>query len=124
MAKSKQTQREREIQEVRDLPTFLDEHGLAELQENFEYMEKLRKTLLRTLELSGDDLVALAECTVEEARAFAQLADDGPALATILHDTGLMIELASTRLRAALELRDDCKELFAYSAEKLRNGLS
>jgi hypothetical protein len=115
---------EKEIQEVRELPTVLDDYGLAEVQENFEYVEKLRKTLLRTLQLSGDDVVRLADATVEEARAFAQLADDGPALATILHDTGLMIELASVRLRAALELRDDCKNLFAHSAEKLRKGLS
>jgi hypothetical protein len=103
----------------------LDDYGLEEIQENFEYVEKLRKTLLRTLQLSGDDLVRLAlDGTLEEVRAFAQLADDGSALATILHDTGLMIELASTRLRAALELRDDHKDLFAHSAEKLRKGLS
>ena len=124
MAAKKTIERERDVQEVRELPTVLDEHNLAELQANFEYVEKLRKTLLRTLQMTGDDLVALADATVEEARAFAQLADDGPALATILHDTALMIELASTRLQAALELRDDCKELFAHSAEKLRRGLS
>jgi hypothetical protein len=116
---------EEEVQDVRELPAVLDDHDLAEVLENFEYVEKLRKTLLRTLQLSGDDLVRLAlDGTVEEAQAFAQLADDGPALATILHDTGLMIELASTRLRAALELRDDCKDLLAHSAEKLRKGLS
>src|ERR1700722_10223147 len=91
MAKKKQTEGEKEIQEVRDLPTVLDVYGLEEIQENFEYVEKLRKTLLRTLQMTGDDLVHVAlAATVEAAQAFAQLADDGPALAAILHDTALM----------------------------------
>jgi hypothetical protein len=124
LAQRELTEREREIQEVRDLPTVLDDNGLAELQENFEYVEKLRKTLLRTLQMTGDDLAALADAAVDEARAFAQLADDGPALATILNDTALMIELASTRLRAALQLRDDYKELFEHSESQLKKGLS
>jgi hypothetical protein len=124
MATNKKNEREKMLKSMREQPALLTDYDLEEIADNLESRHPL-VTLLSTLKMSGFDLVDLAlDGTVKDAQRFAQLADEGPNLVTLLRQTGILVELARDRLRAALELRDDHKELFDYSATQLKKGMS